>query len=117
MEFISLKPKITKDFILSKVNQESIMQHYTNQDVCSKKLYKSVLRADNHITVGYYKSKSGILYMHDFATNQHLDCWNIVMQLYSCTYYEALNIIAKDFGLTLQDYTHIKAIFEKKLIE
>ena len=27
MEFISLKPKITKDFILSKVNQESIMQH------------------------------------------------------------------------------------------
>ena len=25
MEFISLQPKITKDFILSKVNQESII--------------------------------------------------------------------------------------------
>lgn len=99
MEFISLKPTITKDFILSKVNQESIMQHYTGQDVNSKKLFTSVLRTDNHITVGYYKSRSGILYMHDFATNEHLDCWNVVMKLFSCSYYQALDIIAKDFGL------------------
>lgn len=99
MEFISLKPKITKDFILSKVNQESIMHHYTGHDVTSKKLFKSVIRSDNHVTVGYYKSKSGILYLHDFATNEHLDCWNLVMRLYKCNYYEALDIIAKDFGL------------------
>ena len=99
MEFISLKPKITKDFILSKVNQESIMQHYTGQNVNSKKLFTSVLRNDSHVTCGFYKSKSGILYMHDFATNQHLDCWNVVMRLYNCSYYQALDIIAKDFGL------------------
>ena len=99
MEFISLKPEITKDFILSKVNQESIMHHYTGHDVNSKKLYTSVLRNDNHVTVGYYKYSSGILYMHDFATNEHLDCWNVVMKLFDCNYYEALNIIAKDFGL------------------
>ena len=100
MEFISLKPKITKDFILSKVNQESIMQHYTGNDVTSKKLVTSCLRSDNHVTVGYYKSKSGILYMHDFATNEHLDCWNVVMRLYNCSFYKALNIIANDFGLS-----------------
>ena len=99
MEFISLKPKITKDFILSKVNQESIMYHYTGQDVNSKKLYTSILRNDNHVTIAYYKSKSGTLYMHDFATNEHIDCWNLVMRLYNCNYYEALNIIAKDFDL------------------
>ena len=99
MEFISLKPTITKDFILSKVNQESIMQHYTGQDVNSKKLFTSVLRSDNHVTVAYYKSKSGILYMHDFATNEHLDCWNVVMRLFNCSYYKALDIIAKDFGI------------------
>jgi 5S rRNA maturation endonuclease (ribonuclease M5) len=100
MEFISLKPKITKDFILSKVNQESIMQHFTGLDVSSKKLALSPLRQDNHITVGFYKSKSGILYMHDFATNEHLDCWNVVMRLYNCSFYKALNIIANDFGLS-----------------
>jgi hypothetical protein len=99
MEFISLQPKITKDFILSKVNQESIMQYYTNKDVNSKKLFTSVLRNDNHVTVSFYKSKSGVLYMHDFATNEHIDCWNLVMRLYSCNYYEALKIIAQDFGL------------------
>ena len=99
MEFISLRPKITKDFILSKVNQESIMQHYIGTDVNSKKLFLSPLRTDNHITCSIYKSKSGILYIHDFATNEHLDCWNIVMRLFNCDYFEALSIIAKDFNL------------------
>lgn len=103
MNFISLQPKITKDFILSKVNQESIMQYYTGNDVTSRKLVTSCLRNDNHVTVGYYKSKSGIFYMHDFATNEHIDCWNLVMRLYNCNYYEALKIIAKDFHLIESD--------------
>jgi len=105
MEFISLHPKITKDFILSKVNQESIMQHYIGTDVNSKKLFLSPLRSDNHVTCSIYKSKSGILYMHDFATNEHIDCWNLVMRLYSCNYYEALKIIAQDFNLISSDIT------------
>lgn len=99
MEFISLIPQITKNFILSKINQESIMQHYTGIEVNSKKLFLSPLRNDNHVTCSIYKSKSGILYMHDFATNEHIDCWNLVMRLYNCNYYEALKIIARDFNL------------------
>ena len=99
MEFISLRPKITKDFILSKVNQESIMQYYTGLDISSKRLMLSPFRSDSHITVGIYKSKSGILYLHDFATNEHINCFQAVMKLYNCNFYEALNIIAKDFGL------------------
>lgn len=104
MEFISLQPKITKDFILSKVNQESIMQYYTKHDVSSKKLVTSCLRNDKHVTVGFYKSKSGILYMHDFATNEHIDCWNLVMRLYNVNYYDALKIIAQDFNLVATDF-------------
>ena len=99
MEFISLQPKITKDFILSKVNQESIMQHYTGLDINSKKLMLSPFRSDNHVTCSFYKSKSGILYLHDFATNEHISCFQVVMKLYNCNFYEALGIIAKDFGL------------------
>lgn len=109
MEFISLQPKITKDFILSKVNQESIMQYYTGADVNSKKLFLSPLRKDNHVTCSIYKSKSGILYLHDFATNEHIDCWNLVMRLYNCNYYEALKIIAQDFGLINSNVVKIKA--------
>lgn len=108
MNFIVLQPRITKDFILSKINQESIMQYYTGQDVNSKKLYTSVLRADRKVTCGYYKSKSGVLYLHDFATNEHLDCWNVVMRLYNCNFYKALDIIAKDFNLIDSSEVHNK---------
>ena len=99
MEFVSLKPNITKDFILSKVNQESIMQHYTGLDVSSKKLMLSPFRVDNHFTVSFYKSKSNILYLHDFATNEHINCFQAVMKKFGVNYYEALDIIAKDFNL------------------
>ena len=99
MEFVSLKPKITKDFILSKVNQESIMNHYTGLDVSSKKLMLSPFRIDNHFTVSFYKSKSDILYLHDFATNEHINCFQAVMKKFGVNFYEALDIIAKDFGL------------------
>lgn len=104
MEFISLRPKITQDFILSKTNQESIMNHYTGLDVRSRKLTLSPFRSDHKVTCGFYKSKSGILYLHDFATNEHINCFQVVMKLYNCNYYKALEIIAQDFGL-IEGYT------------
>lgn len=100
MYFSVLQPNITKEFIFSKgINQESIMQYYTGLNVNSKKLALSPFRSDSRVTVGIYKSKSGILYLHDFATNEHINCFQAVMKLYNCNYYKALEIIAKDFGL------------------
>jgi hypothetical protein len=114
MKFISFQPNITKNFILSKLNQESIMQYYSGAAVNSKKLFCSPLRQDNHVTCSYYKSKSGILYMHDFATNEHIDCWNLVMRLYNCNYYEALRIIAQDFNLVATTFAKTSS---PKLVE
>ena len=100
MYFSSLQPEITKEFIFSKgINQESIMQYYTGLDVRSKKLTFSPFRNDNHVTCAFYKSKSNILYLHDFATNEHINCFQVVMKKFNVNYYEALEIIAKDFGL------------------
>ena len=59
----------------------------------------SPFRVDNHFTVSFYKSKSDILYLHDFATNEHINCFQAVMKKFGCNYYEALDIIAKDFEL------------------
>lgn len=98
--FDCLKPNITKEYLFSKgLNQESIMQYYTKQDVNSKKLFTSCFRVDNHVTCSFYKSKSGILYLHDFATNEHINCFEVVMRLFNCNYYQALDIIAQDFGI------------------
>ena len=112
-----IQPKIDKDFILSKINQESIMQHYTGNDVTSKKLVTSCLRSDNHVTCGYYKSKSGVLYMHDFATGEHLDCWNLVMKMFNVNYYQALEIIAKDFCLIDSNIVKTKPIIVPEIKE
>lgn len=100
LKFECLKPKITKEYLFSKgINQESIMQYYTGADINSRKLIVSPFRVDNHTTCSFYKSKSGILYLHDFATNEHINCFQAVMKKYNCNYYEALEIIAQDFRL------------------
>lgn len=112
-----IQPKIDKDFILSKINQESIMQHYTGNDVTSKKLVTSCLRSDTHVTCGYYKSKSGVLYMHDFATGEHLDCWNLVMKMFNVNYYQALEIIAKDFCLIDSNIVKTKPVIVPEIKE
>lgn len=98
----------TKDFILSRVNQESIMTFYTRTDVNSKKLFISPFRSDHRVTCSYYKSKSGVLYIHDFATNEHINCFEVVMRLFNVNYYQALDIIAQDFGLVDNSSTHVK---------
>lgn len=112
MKFINVfKENITKEYLFSKgINQESIMTYYTGTNVNSKKLFLSPFRQDKHVTCSYYKSKSGILYLHDFATNEHINCFEVVMRLYNCNYYKALDIIAKDFGLieTSKEYEKIK---------
>ena len=117
MEFECLKPKITKDFIFSKgINQESIMQHYTGINVADKKLHLSPFRSDHKVTVSLYKSRSGILYLHDFATNEHINCFEVVMRLYDCNYYKALDIIAEDFGLVNNSKSSFKVV-PPKIVE
>jgi len=108
MYFSSLEPEITKELILSKTNQESIMQYYTGMDVTSKKLHLSPFRNDHKITCSFYKSKSDILYLHDFATNEHINCFQVVMKKYGVNYYEALQIIAKDFGIIKGNNSNLK---------
>lgn len=102
--FSALEPKITKEYLYSKgVNQESIMHYYTGLDISTKKLVLSPFRNDSHVTCSFYKSKNGILYLHDFATNEHINCFEVVMRLNNCNYYEALQIIAQDFNLIKRD--------------
>ena len=115
----TFNPKITKEFILTRINQEDIFRSYLNIDVQLHKLYCSKFRADKKPTCGFYKRKN-ILYFHDFATNEHFNCFNVVMKLYNCSYYKALNIIAKDFKLIdiKEDYkSTVKIKYSENIIE
>lgn len=93
------KPKLNKDFILSKLTEEQIFVYYIGTDVQKKKLFRSKLRNDKKPTCSMYRNKSGTLIYKDFATGQSLNCFGYVCELFSCNYYESLRIIANDFGL------------------
>lgn len=91
--------KLTKDLILSKVTEEQIFYFYLGSDIKNRKLFRSKLRSDKNPTCSMYRNKSGTLIYKDFATDQHLDAFNYVMELYRCNYREALKIIANDFNI------------------
>ena len=48
----SIKPKIDKNFILSRVSQENIFSYYLHLPELNKKLIRSPFREDNHPTCG-----------------------------------------------------------------
>lgn len=74
------------------------MEHYLGLPV-KKGLFKSPLRADNHATCAFYRNRKGSLIFKDFAGYFHGDCINVVMCIFNCSYYMALQIIANDFHL------------------
>lgn len=93
----TFEPKITREFLLSKNNEETYMAYYLGIPV-KKGLFKSPLRSDSHVTCSFFKGKSGVLYFKDFANGKCLNFENVVMEKYNCNYHTALKIIARDFG-------------------
>ena len=94
-----IAPKITKDLLLSKFSEETIFCHYLGINSISKKLVRNTTRNDKNPTCGFYRNGNGTLILHDFATGEYFNCFSYVMKIYNCNYYEALDIIASDFGL------------------
>lgn len=113
----TFEPKITREFLLSKNNEETYMSYYLGIPV-KKGLFKSPLRSDTHVTCSFFRGKSGTLYFKDFASGQCLSFEGVVMEKYSCNYHTALKIIAKDFGLSkdkvVKQAIKIQPKFEEK---
>ena len=92
-----LEPKITKEFLLSKNSEETYMSTYLRVPI-KRGLFCSPLRRDNRPTCSFCHSKKGELMFHDFGTGFHENFVGVVMEIHKCSYQEALNIIAEDFG-------------------
>ena len=104
----SIETKVTREFLLSKNNEETYMSYYLGIPV-GKGLYVSPLRQDHHKTCSFFRGKSGRLYFKDFATGECLAFENVVMKKYCCNYPEALKIIAQDFGL-IENTSHKESV-------
>lgn len=110
----TFEPKITRDFLLSKANQETYMSHYLGIPV-KKGLFKNPMRTDNHVTCSFFTGKSGTLYFKDFATGECFSFENVVMKQNNCDYHQALRIIAEDFGfIKRQDRKPVVIVHQPK---
>lgn len=99
MKFVLEPITITKELILNRVNEETLMEHYLGVPV-KKGLLKSPLRNDTQPTCAFYRSKkNGRLIFKDFAGFFQGDFVSVVMYKFNCTYGKALQIIANDFGI------------------
>lgn len=93
----TIEPKITKEFLLSKCSEEEYMQFYLGIPV-KHGLFKSPLRNDARPTCSFYRNNSGELIFKDFSGAFYGNFINVVMNKYHVNYYQALKIIANDFG-------------------
>lgn len=95
---LSFEPKLSKELILSRFSEEQLMEYYLRIPV-KKGLFRSPLRDDKNPTCSFFRNNKGTLLFKDFATGQCLDVFSIVQQMFKCNYFEALKIIANDFGI------------------
>ena len=83
---LEVAPRITKEFILSKISQEAIFEFYLGIPV-KKGLFcsPSCIRVDKKPTCSFYKSGKGNLTYKDFA-GPTFNCIDVVMHLYNCSF-------------------------------
>ena len=90
--------RITKELLLNRNSEETYMEHYLGIPV-KKGLFKSPLRKDSKPTASFFRNKKGDLIFHDFRGDFHGNFISVVMELFECSYYKAMKIIANDFKI------------------
>lgn len=95
----TIENKLSPEYILSRISEESIMYFYLGINLNKRGLFRSPLRRDKNPTCSIFRNNKGKLIFKDFATGQYLDCWNIVMTIHNCSYRDAIKIVANDFGI------------------
>ncbi len=89
---------ITKDYILSHVSQDQIMEKYLGLKAKLGVKVCSPLRKDKNPTCEF-RVKGDRLYFVDFSGDFFGDCFNVVERMYGVKFTKALEIVASDFNL------------------
>lgn len=85
--------------------QEKLIEKFLKIKITTK-LIKSPFREDKNPTCGFYYSKNGILYLHDFATGTHFDVFQIGMRCMLTTKQDLVNYIIS-IKHTLEESTEV----------
>lgn len=108
-----IKPQQNRDYVLSKIDQEQIMEFYLQVPIQVKNKFKSPLREDNNPSCAFFYSQNGKLYFRDFSQAKSLDCFDVASKVLNLSFRDTLRKIISDFnlnGLTTiarKDYSHL----------
>jgi len=90
---------LNKDYILNKVSEYQIFSFYCKNFKEINKPFLSEFYADSKPDCRIFISTTGLMYKDFGEPHHYFNCFGYVMQKFSCTYIEALKIIANDFGI------------------
>lgn len=91
--------KKLREKILDQVSEIQIFERYLGIQVKLGRAMVSPLRQEKHPSFNLYQSPSnGKIYYKDFG-DERGDCFKLVMELYQCSFVEALQVVANDFGI------------------
>ena len=97
--------KLSKELILSKVDDYNIIKFYLGQDFDFKKKFSSPFRekgSDNKPNLCFFPNNEGKIMFKDFANGKGGDCFTFVSEMFGINFFEVLKKIDKDFGLGIQ---------------
>lgn len=104
--------KITTEYILSRIDQTVIWIYYYGHFKLHT-AYHSKFRRDSKPSTIFYINQKGNITLKDFASSERLDCFTFIMKLYNCSFKDALNRVAIDFGLTSKISVVPKEVFKQ----
>lgn len=86
--------------LLDRVKEEDIYEKYFSKVILGRK-FPSVFRNENTPSMEFFIGNRGNILINDFgSTKKSYDAIGFVAELFKVSYQEAINKIAKDFGIT-----------------
>jgi hypothetical protein len=90
---------LKKEEVFKRLTEEQIFERYLGITVDETTTYTNPLRVDKRAGCRFYRASNGRLYFKDFSKKYHWDCFNVVQELYNCSFTDAIRIIIQDFKL------------------
>lgn len=110
------KEKLSKETILSKIDDYNIIKYYLGQDFNFKKKYKSPFKGsvDKKPNLCFFPGHDGKILFKDFARGTGGDCFKFVQALFGLSFYDTLKRIDHDLGLNISSKSNFKIQLTKK---
>lgn len=98
---------LTSKTILDLISEYQIFKYYIGRDFDIGDTISSPYRTDKNPSFRVYRTSHGLysLRFQDYATSDQGSCFDLVMRIYNCTFFDSLRIIDRDFGLNINDPT------------